>query len=196
MKNNNFKMKDVLFGIGCQILFSVIIIACNSQDAKPVFVVDPAYRHLTQENIADEYNRLLELNFVNENNAEIMESIKMQIAGDHNKDFYIIENDISENIIIGKDDFVVTDNDFYQLVNNLENQIKEYTAQGIEVNLLDYGNKLYNNKLKYNYLKVFTPYAARYTHQYYFNFSSRSYNITINSIKDDLKIENIIKIEY
>ena len=167
----------------------------KNQDFKPDFIImDSAYTIISQEIISQELENIESSNIVNNNMPYFLEELKRKLSTAGTK-CYSYGNDLTENIIIENAPAFVDDEIFKQVVNNMEEYINQYLAEGIEMKLIKSGTDKYKDLYDYKFMIIYNSLMERYTYQYYFNFSQKTYSISINSNHDNINIEKLIGIE-
>jgi len=164
-------------------------------DFIPIFtVIDTTYTPLTQEMIAKELEYLKNSNIIDNRIPYFLEGIQRKLSTAETKG-YSTGKDLTENIIIEFASDYVTDEVFKEAVDSFEKYVNSYLAEGYELKLIEVGRGSYMNTHNYKYMIVYNSYFERYTYQYYFNFSQRTYSITINSKRQNIIIDKLIGIE-
>ncbi len=160
----------------------------------PVFkVVDSNYKQITQEVLKREFELTTDGKFLDPNIPYLIEEFerKLNLAGTV---CYMFQGNLEENLVIESAAGFVNDQVFDELVTNMEAYIAQYLNEGMEMKLVASGHAKYKNLYDHKFMTIHNSTVGRFTHQYFFNFDSKTFSITINTTNNTVDLESIVEI--
>jgi len=163
----------------------------------PIITALPPYIELTPE-LREELSKqdLLTGLVYNKEDKYMLEELEKMATSDKVR-CYSIKNDFFNNIIVEELFYFMNESTFEMLTEEWESYSKGFFEEGIEYIVLDKGTGKFDNKYAYRFMKsqIKSEKHNRYTYQYFFNFDTKTYGVTVNLLKNNIIIENLISID-